>query len=271
MGKKDDSGGWIDFIFQTNQDKKRGGEGHQKGGSQNRNSRPSSESNWREKSCPGTGGNYCGNTIKYRTDWDNIPDLCPSCKNSAKANRQQRLPRQSRDDGWREKTCRCGGTIRYRYNWNRIPDLCPNCIAAEKNKWREKPCPECGKAIRYSTDWDHPPNICKSCKETKLHVTSDGKNYRIENQRVLVATMGRCTAPDSSKTGPNADKQREYARNGYWWLALPGEPHLSYIFREKPVKDGKLLSLTVSIEVKGPTWFRDLVKTSAIATLASTW
>mgnify|MGYP001788521073 CR=1 FL=1 len=52
--------------------------GSHSGGSSHQN-QPKKESAWREKSCPGYSG-YCGTTIKYRTDWDNIPNLCPSCK-----------------------------------------------------------------------------------------------------------------------------------------------------------------------------------------------
>lgn len=214
----------------------------------------------------------------------------------------QQKPRQ--DDKWQEKPCPglkgesgCSSrnTIRYRTDWSRIPDLCPACIAKIKEKkaenaakWQEKPCPglrgESGCAsrstIKYRTDWDRIPDICPDCvskikarkaqNDAKLFVKQDGRNFSIENnKRELLATMGPCTS--SNKNGPNADKQREYASKGYWWLALAGEPHLSYIFREKPVQDGKLLSLTVSIETRGPTWFRDLVRTSAIASLAESW
>jgi len=52
--------------------------------------RTSSNSKWQEKRCPGFNGETCYNTIKYRTDWDHIPDLCPSCKEKAKAARSQK-------------------------------------------------------------------------------------------------------------------------------------------------------------------------------------
>lgn len=237
--------------------------------------------NWRSKQC-----SNCWNTIDYRADWDKVPDLCPSCRE------QKKREREAAKAKWREKSCKgfdgyCGNTIKYNVDWNKIPDLCPSCIAkakakreADKAKWREKPCAGgCGTTIKYNTDWEHPPNYCKSCKEkqqrekeSRLYVKPDGKNYRIENsRRETLATMGRCTMPPGNKTGPNADKQREYARNGYWWLALDGTPHLSYIFREKPVHDGKFLSLTKSVETRGPTWFRNLVTSYAVATLSESW
>jgi len=85
---------------------------------------------WREKPCPGLkGGTYCGNTIKYRTDWDRIPDLCQSCRDKLKAHKVEREAK------WREKPC-AGG---------------------------------CGRTIRYSIDWEHPPSFCADCKQRRQH------------------------------------------------------------------------------------------------------
>lgn len=150
---------------------------------------------YRTKSC-----RNCWNTIEYsaRTDSSKVPDLCPSCrekarneKNREREARQNQPRREERrydsrpkqDSNWREKSCEglkgesgCSSrnTIRYRTDWNRIPDLCPDCIAKIKArkaeneaKWREKPCgrPGCIEKVRYMIDWDHPPKICKTCKE----------------------------------------------------------------------------------------------------------
>ncbi|MBP9820340.1 hypothetical protein KBC79_06435 [Candidatus Woesebacteria bacterium] len=74
---------------------------------------------WREKSCPGVLG-YCGNTIKYRTDWSNIPDLCQKCKDEKKARR----------DSWLEKACatpNCSNVIKYKKEWEHPPSFCADC------------------------------------------------------------------------------------------------------------------------------------------------
>lgn len=65
---------------------------------------------WRETSCK-----KCGQTIRYRIEWDRIPDLCPSC-------------RQQEREKWRETVCRvCGRPIRYNVEWLHIPSVCKSC------------------------------------------------------------------------------------------------------------------------------------------------
>lgn len=65
---------------------------------------------WRETSCK-----KCGQTIRYRIEWDRIPDLCPSC-------------RQQEREKWRETACRvCGRPIRYNVEWLHIPSVCKSC------------------------------------------------------------------------------------------------------------------------------------------------
>lgn len=232
----------IDLIFGT-YEPYHGKEKKERSHDRSRQDRPQKESNWREKSCPGVNGSYCGNTIKYRTDWDHIPDLCSSCKGKARSNRQQRPERQQRprqDSNWREKTCKCGQTIRYRIDWNHIPDLCPSCIAAEKDKWREKPCPRCGKAIRYRTDWNRPPNFCKTCEAAHVHVSRGDKpgTLQAEQKHVVLFHFGRCSVPRGDRRGGDADRRREWATRGYWWVSMPGNPHETFILANEPVVDG---------------------------------
>lgn len=65
---------------------------------------------WRETSCK-----KCGQTIRYRIEWNRIPDLCPSC-------------RQQEREKWRETVCRvCGRSIRYNVEWLHIPSVCKSC------------------------------------------------------------------------------------------------------------------------------------------------
>lgn len=65
---------------------------------------------WRETSCK-----KCGQTIRYRIEWNRIPDLCPSC-------------RQQEREKWRETVCRvCGRPIRYNVEWLHIPSVCKSC------------------------------------------------------------------------------------------------------------------------------------------------
>ncbi len=95
---------------------------------------------WREKSCPGLKGEgYCGKTIRYRIDWDKIPDICPDCREKAKRVKAER------DSKMREKTCAGRG---------------------------------CSNTVRYSTDWEHPPSFCKSCSEKRKAFQAQYPNAR---------------------------------------------------------------------------------------------
>ena len=65
---------------------------------------------WREKNCQ-----KCGMTIRYRIDWQHIPNLCPKCKEEEKAK-------------WHIKPCKlCGRDIRYNTDWEHIPNICKEC------------------------------------------------------------------------------------------------------------------------------------------------
>ena len=150
---------------------------------------------YRSKSC-----RNCWNTIEYsaRTDSSKVPDLCPSCrekarneKNREREARQHQPRREERprfeqrprqDDKWQEKSCPglkgesgCSSrnTIRYRTDWNRIPDLCPECIAKIKAKQAERNantltgrCEKCGGETRYDRS-RKPPRFCKKCNDER--------------------------------------------------------------------------------------------------------
>lgn len=65
---------------------------------------------WRVKSCKN-----CGKPIRYRVDWNHIPDLCKECKEREKAK-------------WHEKPCKkCGLPIKYHEDWKHIPSICKQC------------------------------------------------------------------------------------------------------------------------------------------------
>lgn len=70
---------------------------------------------WRETRCK-----KCGQSIRYRIDWNRVPNLCPSC-------------RQQERDKWRETPCRvCGRAIRYNVEWAHIPGVCKSCKEARR-------------------------------------------------------------------------------------------------------------------------------------------
>ena len=126
--------------------------------------RAEKQAQWREKYCSG-----CGTTIKYRIDWDKIPDLCSSCKEKRRRERDEQKAK------WREKSCsKCGAIIKYNVDWNKIPDLCKSCIekvkterAEAKAKWIHKSCGNCGTDFTYHKDTpaDRIPKYCKPCRE----------------------------------------------------------------------------------------------------------
>lgn len=134
---------------------------------QKRQERERDNAKWREKRCSGYKGVSCYNTIRYRIDWNKVPDLCPSCIAKAKADREASKAK------WKEKSCAtpgCSNVIKYNVDWDKPPNICNECKEkrkADKDKWREKPCATsgCGNLVRYRTDWDHPPNYCEACKK----------------------------------------------------------------------------------------------------------
>jgi len=50
-------------------------------------------------------------------------------------------------------------------------------------------------------------------------------------------TFGRVSEPPVWKNNP---KQREYWANNYWWVALEGNPHTSYIVDKSPLNGTSL-------------------------------
>jgi hypothetical protein len=83
----------------------------------------------RTKACPGLKGQgYCGKTISYRTDWDRIPDICPDCREKAKAEKSKR-------DEWKEKPCvtpTCNGVVKFKEHWDHKPNFCETCKEKQK-------------------------------------------------------------------------------------------------------------------------------------------
>ncbi|PWU22580.1 hypothetical protein C5B42_05670 [Candidatus Cerribacteria bacterium 'Amazon FNV 2010 28 9'] len=94
--------------------------------------------------------------------------------------------------------------------------------------------------MKYNTDWDHPPEYCKTCSESRVKVNRNEKGtfQATKKDGTLLFTFGRCSAPPSHKQGGKADIKREWANRGYYWVAVPGTPHETYIIDRNPVVDG---------------------------------
>jgi len=131
-------------------------------GNGNRHQSPGSK--WEEKSCPGYGG-YCGNKIKYRTDWDDIPSLCKEC--TQKQQKDSKPKKERKESAWREKSCPgapgqyCGNTIKYRIDWSNIPTHCDSC----RNREFEKKCSinGCDRIITYKLSYTNVRDVCGRC------------------------------------------------------------------------------------------------------------
>ena len=126
---------------------------------------------WREKRCNGLKGEtYCGNIIKYRIDWDKVPDICPACRQKAKSQREKK------QSEWREKTCPrgCGNTIRYNINWDKPPQICQSCKEKGADIYRAELIPQGWHSSIGTTQVDkaHGTMIFKG-KGT------NGKDYRV--------------------------------------------------------------------------------------------
>lgn len=200
------------------------------------------ESKWREKSCPGYDG-YCGTTIRYNIDWDNIPQYCPSCtQKQKKANRPARDPqprREQRESPWREKPCpgvpghECYNTIRYRSDWSNIPTHCNTC----RDREIEKPCgtPGCTSTVRYKLHYREIPSYCGYCRKMmELKATRatccdcrgvlwipPGKNFkRCKNCSEANKRTKPCKNPLCSNVieyFPDDEKQYDYCRTCSGW------------------------------------------------------
>lgn len=164
MPKKNFLNNLVGSSWTRNDEKRRDAERSSSHGSGGSNSK------WQEKSCPGAEG-YCGNTIKYNTEWNNIPTYCPSCiQKQKKANRPFREPStpRQRDSGWLDKPCpgapghTCGNPILYRANWTNIPKYCEEC----SNREFEKKCliKGCDHTIRYKLHYRDVADFCRRCE-----------------------------------------------------------------------------------------------------------
>lgn len=221
---------------------------------------------WSATTCSGTGLFGCGKLI-----WSPPGkrfDLCPDCSARKKAEDAAK---------WKEKSCPglkdqgyCGKTIRYRIDWDKVPDICPDCREKAKKaraereaKMREKPCATsgCSNIVKYNIDWDHPPSFCKSCSEQRVKVDRNDRGTLQARTKTgeLLFTFGRCSPPKDDRHGGDADRRREWANRGYYWVALPGNPHETFIVDSNPVVDGFISSGNV----------KDVSFSSA--TLRSTW
>lgn len=104
------------------------------------------EAHWHEKSCK-----KCGAPIRYRDDWNHIPNYCKECKANFDAEKQ------AREKLKHEKPCRgCGKPIIYYDDWTHIPNYCKEC-REKGNTWSsltEKKLPK--KADTYGIlDYSH--------------------------------------------------------------------------------------------------------------------
>ena len=260
--------------------------------------------NWGSKSCPGW-KTWCFNTIDYKYGWDNVPDYCPGClQRKRDEERQEREKsrqsgqrssgsyssssggaRSNQSSGWLEKTCNgpkggpyCGNTIRYRQDWSKIPDLCPGCIAKIKaakaereSRKRTKTCPNCrGEIVYFVGEKEY--EYCRACGDKRLRVDKLGNTLQAKTKDgTVVITFGRCTAPPPNRQGGDADRRREWARNGYYWVAMPGSPHETFIVSKNPVEKG-FITATTHIDTSYSTAaLRNAWQAIAIAVLGSAY
>lgn len=156
---------------------------------------------WKEKTCPGLKDQgHCGKTIRYRTDWDRIPDICPDCREKAKRAKADREAKK------RTKPCkRCGTTITY-YTDGKEYDYCKSC-----NDLR----------VRVRPDGNNFQAEDKGKVLFTFGRCRPAKSY----------------APGQQESD-SAKRQREWHERSYWWLSLPGKMHETYIVTKKPVENG---------------------------------
>lgn len=118
-----------------------------------------SNSGWLEKYCPGASGQgYCGNTIRYKSNWSDPPQYCDTCKNKEF-----------------EKLCAnssygCDRKIKYKVFWKDIPNKCGRCKKEEERGSYPRKCDSCGGIMfvgagkAYTTCFD-----CNQRKQAEQH------------------------------------------------------------------------------------------------------
>ena len=167
--------------------------------------RPSYDDKWQEKPCPGLKGESgCGsrNTIRYRTDWSRIPDLCPDCIAKIKSRKVESEAK------WKEKPCkRCSNPVKYSTDWDHPPEYCKKCTDLR---------------VRITRDGNNFQAVTKT--------------------GATLFTFGRCRPARTYNRGEQesaeAKRQREWNEKGYWWVSLPGKIHETYIVTKEPVTGG---------------------------------
>ncbi len=166
----------------------------------NQRKRAEEEAKWKEKACPGTQGKSCGKKIRYNTDWNRIPDICPDCIKQAKQ------AKADREASKRTKPCkRCGSSITY-FEGGREYDYCKNC-----NDLR----------VRVTKQGDNFQAVDKGQVLFTFGRCRSPRRYSSGQQLSEKARL-----------------QAEWHNRGYWFLSLPGKMHETYIITKRPVEQG---------------------------------
>lgn len=210
------------------------GSGRYQGGSSGGDHRSQSprETMWAEKTCSGLKNSYCNNTIRYRKDWDKIPELCPSCRDKLKQ------LKAARDAEYRTGKCEnCGGETRYHMSKN-PPKLCKSCFDRREANKRTKSCKRCSQTIIYYIG-EKEFEYCKQCASLRVRVVRQNNSFQaIARDGSVLFTFGRCSFSRDDRRGGDAERRREWASRGYFWVAMNGRPHETFIVAQNPVVDG---------------------------------
>lgn len=143
-------------------------EKHQSSGNHNHTPKERKESAWREKTCPGAPGQYCGNTVKYRTDWSNIPTYCESCRNREFV-----------------KNCSitgCDHKITYKLSYTNIRDVCGRCFKEMERGRQPRVCQICGKVMFVAPGKDF--TVCQDCNEIKKIAEHEALRRSVQGKRL---------------------------------------------------------------------------------------
>jgi LSD1 subclass zinc finger protein len=259
-------------------------------GSSNRSSssRPPRENHRHTKSCRGSS---CYNSIEYDDRWTNIPDYCKSCSST-----------------WHEKQCGqdgCSNTIRYKNTFTNIATYCNYCtkkraegctagrcsdcrgilwIPQGKNYTRCSKCSEankrtkackgqgCHNQITYYVSDTKQYDYCRECSNKRVRVDRQGNTLQARaKDGTVLFTFGRCSAPRDDRHGGDADRRREWANRGCYWVAMVGHEHETFIISENPVIDG-FIQQSRHIDTSYSTAaLRDGWRAMAIAVLSSAY
>ncbi len=164
---------------------------------------------WKEKTCLG-----CSRTIKYNTDWSDVPNYCKDCGNKEL-----------------EKPCSirgCDRKVKYKPTWKNIPDKCGRCHKETEAGNTPRLCDNCQKVM-----FNRPGKNFTKCRDCNQDEQYD------KHQALRRAISGRHISAHASSIGQFAQGLMSYVNSSddMYFVELGGPARETW--RMPPLKRGE--------------------------------